>query len=423
MYRFQILSLITLGLTLSYCKSVNHDSKVSSDGLSVETDKALTLFDVNDVSILYPSPRKAAIASYISFADKTAEGVIFPKEMFEQASKIAGIDAKFTYDQFFVSGVRIDNCAKLIMQMPCVPQIRLVFQNVTPDGKGDIEFDDQTIHVPFDVEVSKANGMYKDFMDLKLSALPESTKGKLGVHPILAKEGANGKFGAKLKAIVSKYALTSKLERVAVMATEVKGNNATWTFAASKPIKDGKIEATPIPCQSGETTNIFSSSTIFPPFPSMPTTFSGRVNPDVKNCKNLDATLLITQERSGSIDLDDDAKKKVIDDALAINDPSKVFFASTTCVNCHLASRRLDFALGQKFLTEKDGNPFRYQAPEDVTSTYTEVKSAGGGNTWNLRAFGWNETATGVAVSLYTFNDTMRVAHELNDMIRAGSLK
>lgn len=403
-------------LSISSCKtSKGSDSRISKEVSKTDT-KPSELFDVNDVSILYPMlGEDRDHKDYIHLNEKTAEGVILAEAIFLESAKLVNMNVqKFKYADFVVSGVRIDNCAKLILEMPCVPQIRLVVQNA--------EDQDQTLHLPFNVPADKAMTFYQEFLDLKLSAQPTSTRGMLGTHPVLAKEGLQGPFAKRLRTLVAKYSLASHMERVALMSTKVKGSNGEWNFAATQPIKDGKVLATPIPCLNGKTQNIINISSI--------TGFTGQVvvntkfNEPVQNCGNLDATPIIVQSSMRRLVLKDEADKpKVIHDALAINDPSKVFFASTTCVNCHLASRRLGMYEGQEFLTAKDGHPARFEAPSDVTSEFREAISAGGDNSWNIRAFGWNETSGDPSITLYTLNDTMRVAHELNNLIREGQLK
>lgn len=207
------------------------------------------------------------------------------------------------------------------------------------------------------------------------------------------------------------------------MGLNERGKSGEWFFAASLPMNGGsKIEATPIPCQNGEKLNIFKSLTIDPPVPSplFSMTFSATVTPNVSNCGNLDVTKLILERKPRKVEFSEEEMKTITDSALAINDPSKVFFGSTTCVNCHLAGRRLGMAKGLEFLTADDGNPNRFKAPNDVTKVYREEESSAGGNSWNVRAFGWSDTGENPSISLYTFNDSMRVAHEINDLIRAG---
>lgn len=414
---FHSIAFSLIALTSS-CKSSSGSSKAQSDASSSPSLDAgsRTLLDVNDVSILFPRPTNNA-AAYIRLSDKSSEGPLLSEDLFQQTVALGHIvDNK--YESWAVSGVRIDNCAKLLVQLPCEVQIRLVLQPLEGDS-----FGDEGIHLPFIVDHADEMQFYKDFIALKKSALPETTKGPLGVHPILAKEGMEGPFAKKLKELVLKYSRASKFERIAAMGTTVKSKRAEWFFAASLPMKGGsKIEATPIPCQNGEKSNVFESLTIDGIVATMPSTFSASVSPDVSNCGNLDVTKLILERRPRKVTFSEEEMAQITDSALAINDPSKVFFGSTTCVNCHLAGRRLGMAKGIEFLTADDGNPNRYKAPDDVTAVYNEESSGAGGNTWNIRAFGWNDTGDNPAISLYTFNDTMRVAHEINDLIRAGKL-
>lgn len=301
-------------------------------------------------------------------------------------------------------GVRIDNCAKLLPAHPCQAQIRLVFQ---PGGG------DQGFHLIFNIDNATAIGMYQDFYDLKKSALPETTGGNLDLHPILAKESMKGSFSERFKKLLVKYALPSRYDRIAVMGSG--GDGATWEFAASQPIKNGIVKRTPIPClKADQPTNILN-----------PGLLSGlRQDPAMTGCDAFNIEdVTYAQEKFGHKSGTFGNNPASIAAVKTVN-PEQTFFGSTTCANCHEALREVQS--NWEPLKEAEATfakDVAYKYPTDVTQGEPISKGGQPGFTdYPTRAFGYGERGE-LTTTRFTVNDTMRVAHELNDLIRAGKIK
>ncbi|MCX6128473.1 MAG: hypothetical protein NTX25_05335, partial [Proteobacteria bacterium] len=116
--------------------------------------------------------------------------------------------------------------------------------------------------------------------------------------------------------------------------------------------------------------------------------------------------------------------------AFRIDNPEVTSFASASCVACHKASRKTGSLSTENAL---DGtseysrirakSPQAFKIPSGVSTTKAKDESSFSGGAWAIRAFGWGETGTDPDISGYTLNDSMRVASELNELIRQGKLK
>jgi len=416
----------TLGLGLVFgiasCKHVDTASASKSDasGPSFET-----LFDLNDVSILFPyKVKREEMGDFVTLSSKTSEGPIVSEESFNSVKALLK-SAKFkSYGTFAVAGVRIDDCAKILPNDPCQAQLRLVFQALLGDDRSeegnDLRFDDFTLHVAFNLDANEKMKMFQDFLDLKKSAVPISTVGPLGPHPVLAKQGMKGAFAKKLKNIILKYGLPSRYDRIAIMGLGGTPGSplgfpppqTIWEFAATLPIKNGKIAATPIPCQNpDQRTNTFEINDLFG-------MRNGKVREPMVGCDDRKFDSMVGNAVTPTDPVE-------IQAAIKTTNPDLVFFGTTTCTNCHVASRRLDGSGGVALSVADDGNPIRFKRPSGVSQTVDPRSREDNNNTWGFRAFGWgqhsNEGRPGITT--YTLHETMRVAHALNELVKKEKLK
>lgn len=385
------LAILTVA-SLTACRTVNPQSQSKAEQPAANGSAQTLAMGVSDVSF-YLSAWQG-----LKLSTPTRESVLFPETLFQETVKLADGDkasalerAPFEkYDDWTVAAVRIDSCAKILPQDNCQTQIRLVAQ---PADKTGI-FRDQAIHLAYDVDEAQHLEFLQDFVDLKKKKLSDPRS----ADPL---------------PLIIKYALVSKLERVAIMLTM----NNVWTFAASQTIKDGQIIATPIPCIGASKVAFLASEVV------LARKETAKIQPESK-CLDLNAQRLLTEDLSHGIwqKLSPAEKDKEIQTALRINDPSKVFFGSTDCVSCHVAGRALLRVKGPSFLNDVPGDPNRYVRPSDMQGE-GNVSSNDHFNAWGTRAFGYGQDGKAKAMSLYTFNDSLRVAHEINELIRAGKLK
>lgn len=381
-----MLILATIGSTA--CRTAKQNSESRAELLP---DPPL-LMGVKDVS-LYLTPWQN-----LRLSAPTGDSVIFPQNLFLETLKLAD-DGRADeserkefepYDDWLIAAVRIDSCAKILPEDSCATQLRLVAQPANRTGI----FRDHAIHLAFQVDEARRIEMFQDFFDYKKATLRAADR-------------------EALPKIIQKYALASHLERVAIMLTAGR----VWTFAASLPIKDGKILPTAIPCVGSERIDFVASEV------AIARREEDKIKP-APRCQDLNAHLLLTEDMVHGHwqRLSAQEKEKEVQTALRINDPTKVFFGSTDCVSCHVAGRALLRAKGQRYLEDDPNDPNRYQRPADMKGE-GNVGTADHFNAWGTRAFGYGQDGQSKAMSLYTFNDSLRVAHEINELIRAGILR
>lgn len=397
-------------------------SDLSSEGRNSANLNA-TLFDINDVSILVAQPSLETRLDYLRLDAKTAEGPLLTKEQFSALGKMLVKTRLLPYTEWAMAAVRIDNCGKLLPAHPCQPQIRLTFQPLLSGADIgneagilnptfiDSVFGDAALHLAFDINAD-AMQMYQDFLDLKKLTPSISTSGKLDVHPVLKAQGMKGPFAKKLNEFVLKYSLPSRYNRIAIMGTMFRGFGADWEFAATTEIKDGKFVQSPLPCQPpSEKTNIFSVKGDFLGL----TTHS--VTPSA-GCPDTDITAMVSSQ--GQVRAGDNIHTQR---AIRIENPEVTAFASTNCVSCHKTDR-LMMTLGSTALAElKAKTEGAFKAPSGVSNKKAADAPSFSGGSWELRAFGWGEAGSQPGISGFTLNDSMRIAHELNELVRQGKLK
>lgn len=387
-----ILLALLLAGTSSACRTANPGSQSQSKAeLPPVSNKGLQM-GVSDVSFYLTAWQGLKLST------PTLDSVLFPEPMFQETLKLAADDkasaserAAFEkYDDWTIAAVRIDSCAKILPQDSCRTQMRLVAQ---PADKTGI-FRDQAIHLAYNVDDDKSLEMLQDFVELKKKKLADPRS----ADPL---------------PLIIKYARVSKLERVAIMLTMTN----VWVFAASQTVHDAEILATPIPCIGAGKVSFLASEVV------LARNGSAKIDPESK-CQDLNAQRLLTEDLSHGTwqKLSQAEKDKEIQTALRINDPSKVFFGSTDCVSCHVAGRALLRVKGPSFLNDVPNDPNRYVRPSDMQGE-GNVSSNDHFNAWGTRAFGYGQDGKSKAMSLYSFNDSLRVAHEINELIRAGKLK
>lgn len=405
----QLSVVIALAFTLAGCKTSQSSAPRQESG---NQTPVVTQFDLNDVSILVKRPRSSeSKEGYLRLTSTTSEGPLLTNAMYDDLVAMLPNPHPVKYEDWAVSGIRIDDCARVLAALPCQAQIRLVLQPL-PQHLG---FGDQAVHIGFNIDESQKVAMFQEFLDLKKSALPLSTNGPLGENPVLKNEGMTGPYATRMNSLVLKYALLSKIDRVSIMTSVQKREGGStvgdWNFAASMPVKDQKIIPSPIPCQSDKVNTFATSAATF----LLPGS-NQRIQPSMNGCPEFDVTKLIVKK------VEQADERELADKAIRINNPELTFFGSTTCVTCHLASRRLDQKMGTGFSTKEDGNPLRFVPPGDVSKTIEASSERDNAKLWGIRAFGWGELGDVPGITVYTLNDTMRVAHALNEMIRTDVL-
>ena len=414
------------------CSNDDNLGDTSADAVtSTEAAVAKTLFDVNDVSILFSkdpatgeplptmkmSDTDGAMTEYfqqrdfdkvIAFAkngDGKADGS--PAMRFS-----TGADLR---DNWRVVGMRYDPCAPTtriqgdavlaaVGITECIVQVRLIVQPIV--GKKDI---DNTAHLVFSMGSKSTLGaenfarltgqaatLLRGIKDASEKAGATTVGRTLGVHPGLAKDPAT--IGTLVRQfIATTVAASSAAEKASGKSTKAIAfmglQNAgfePWVFVAGRVVPDVGWTVLPMPAFPTKPTHhqrlAFIGSERVVPVSQLPLStaplFSGNVDPAV-----------------------------VAKTVFAIEQPESPHFFSMDCVSCHTSSSRM-------ILLDAKSNPDRFRIPNGITG-YARREDAQG-STWNVRNFGYFGGKP--TVSFRSVTETVGVVRFMNEQTIAEAV-
>ncbi len=377
----------------------------------------------NDVSILFPPPKKAAdMANLIALSDLAgptgspqrlwsdedfarflvnAENPVRPDRTPDSGvNKIGLPDAVKNIGAWFVAGIRIDPGAPglskdIIAQFGRQPQIRLIVQPVTNGPEG-FKVHDTAGHLIFSFTLTPPDppldgcapfprskpddetfkGVIRDVAALrdqlaagKFGGVKVATAGDLNVHPGLV--GASAKpFRDAVKAMLEKNLSPGRLGTMAVMGIDAP---EPWIFVSMLKVPVAGFIPVPGPTLDGlhvaQMFNITGGKHVVP----QPST--NNQNPITCRHAALQVPPLPATDRKGistSAFIDANvADSRVIEIVNIIADPKQSHFFNTDCVSCHTETAQP--------LTKNVKN---FAVPGVAKAVLPK-------ETWNVRNFGW----------------------------------
>lgn len=372
-----------------------------ASGEAAATDGEIKkLFDVNDLSILFP----------LSSAIKVSESNIWSQSNFQEvtaAAKSLGLKndsstkSLESMDSWRVVSMRFDPCAPGLAAIEngqaakfgikdCLVEMRLIAQPVsgsnTTDNAAHLVFD-LGAPIPFDKlageakrEGSLLNEMLTDLGDIR--DLSGNTAGKpLGVHPGLKANpkktdpniGGGKTLENLVKAFITKGVEKAAGRRIAFMGLKNAGAEP-WTFFAGS-VQGGTWKQSPqlpVHGQSSQDLDFISGN--------------GPVNPATTN-GGVSTSALFKIEKPSQSD---------IEAAFKVENVSMANFFTADCVSCHTSSSRIlnvevfanpGDAQG-KPVGERAGDLKGWTEPPANITGYIE-KALQQDDTWNVRNFGY----------------------------------
>ena len=197
---------------------------------------------LNDVSILYPLPESdSATKDLIAPQERGLKGAWLPYDMYQHLPAIDhGVPAERTYEDLRVVGVRLDPC--FLSEGTCLPQVRLVWQPITPANYGStakfgtLEAKDAAIHTLYTLTPTMFETLLTDYAALVKATNTDLSEEPLQIHPVLLKQGLRGPFATRLRALLAKYVGPATLWR----ATALQGlpGDDEWSFTGFN-VRDG----------------------------------------------------------------------------------------------------------------------------------------------------------------------------------------
>ena len=192
-----------------------------------------------DITVVYPLPPAATLPALMSPDGMGRDGPLLPHAVFDGGT-MPELDERSPlpsdaerWASLRVVAVRFDPCPGVTLPPPsamtCAPDLRLVFQSLRPQGDKTTARDG-AVHAFY--ALSRA-----EFVDVlhALRALraqeAAGPQAKLDVHPRLTKEGVDGDYAQKLKAIVLAHAGAGSIVRVtSFRRTDTHSFGQKWAF-------------------------------------------------------------------------------------------------------------------------------------------------------------------------------------------------
>ena len=294
---------------------------------------------MNDVTVLFPLtdvPTK-----YLAASDAGARGPLLPEALYTAVGPIAGIASgdnpggfpgDAAYSDLHVVAMRLDPCFAALPPDPhgvgCTNQLRLVFQQLTPDGTQSTAAD-SALHVFYEISrddliaITEAIGAERE-------AATSDRLGGLAPHPVIVSQGLDGALSASVKALVLDYAGASNLTRVTKLSAT--SPDLVWAFEGFDVSDATAATITPmiIPTLAGATMQQFERDGITNAAPDP----DGDFIPATTSADNLEP-LADVNTASG---LTDAQRQTAFTGLVHVDNPGDHSPNTIDCASCHLAT-------------------------------------------------------------------------------------
>ena len=358
-----------------------------------ESKPKLTL---NDVSFLMPLPVAGKEAALLSMSDEGMKGLVLPRRLYDGLPLLV---EKQTGDGLFrelrVISARVDPCfpgSAPPAAPSCVKQVRLVAQPVfVKDGV--LTTRDATLHLLYSLDDATFSGVVQHLFALDASA-GALTDGALDVHPVMRRQGLDGPYHGRVKAMLLEACGVATLSRVAFMSVDEQGRQ--WRFGAFNVVGGALVDdlIPRMPTLKVQAFQEFGTESFR----------NGSLIPAAPN-DELDTLLSESSMRL----LDPRTLNKALTSALRIEHPERSSPKTIDCASCHVASRARRNA--ETFhRVDSSGHADFFTAPGFDLSRIDAVKD----DPKALRAFGY--VGRDSAFSQRTINESAAVAKALEGL-------
>jgi hypothetical protein len=289
---------------------------------------------MNDLSVLFPLATTSAqvTSGYLAASSAGKGGELLPETMLEKATGITAKptpvmgEPRLSYDTLRAVAFRVDPCFANIGPVTdgaaCDNQLRIVFQSATY-AKGATTLMDGAVHAFYSLSRAELTEVVQAIIALRIASGGAGDLGPLAVHPILAKQGLEGKMAKGLEALLLAHAGAANLTRFTVF----QGVNldTDWDFSAFD-VKKGVATPSAVPgLATASTSVIFGAgfaatlAGVFVPVPS-----------------DRDDLSLLTNVASATA-ATPAARQSAFDAALRVENPNFESPNTSDCASCHMA--------------------------------------------------------------------------------------
>lgn len=346
-------------------------------------------WDLNDVSILFPLPKKNQPDYLLPLGNLLTEEILkeFPRLSVRY-------DQKKIAQALRVLAFRID---------PIKKQMKLVWQPVMP-GPGSLMIAlDMGIHSFYNLSENQFNTLLSELQQFRLRGLAQGSlhlRMPLQVHPSLV--GANAEANLKfITDLITRYGSVANLAKVTAMV--LRGGDDMWAFMGFDVVSS-KFTPIQIPFTNSRTTQMFINQAI----PA--TKFDNfQITPLVSSVSDpfFDSLLGASKKLENNLPLTEDEILKTLNTAARFENPRLTDVDSLDCVSCHVSQPLRNF-YGSQFPQADLTNQY-INSNFDLSSTHTTPL-----NTRRIRAFGYFGSEP--AISERVINESAEVADVLNQL-------
>lgn len=352
--------------------------------------------DLNDVSFLMPLPVAGKEASLLSMADDGMMGPLLPRRLYDGLPLLVEKQTgDGLYRELRVISARVDPCfpgSAPPAAPTCVKQVRLVAQPVfVKDGA--LTTRDATVHLFYSLDAAAFAGVVEHLFALDAAA-GTMTDGALDVHPVMRRQGLDGPYHGRVKAMILEACGFATLSRVAFMSVDEDGRQ--WRFGAFNVVGGALVDdlIPRLPTLKVQAVQEFGTESFR----------NGALIPGAPN-DTLDTLLSESSMRL----LDPRTLNKALTSALRIEHPERSSPKTIDCASCHVASRARRNA--ETFhRVDSSGHADLFTAPGFDLSRIDAVKD----DPKALRAFGY--LGRDSAMSQRTINESAAVAQALEGL-------
>ena len=352
-----------------------------------------------DVTMIWPMPRDAAGRdAMIAATTAGGHGELLPAAHYkvpvldERDWEVK--DPQIDRTRLRVVAARLDPCFASFVaptDASCVNQVRLVMQVIRPDGGGvkdRMGANDGAVHVFYRLPRAELLDLVRELAALgaKHGGTASET---LGVHPILARDGASSDYGKQLHALLLARIGAKRLTRVTFFA-RTAAREPLWPFGLFDMI-DGKLVQQDIVTLGAKRQTLEGAGP------------RKVIEPQTTSADNPAALLSVF----GPTRTATDGERAAYAALLRIQNPTKHTPDTMACAECHTAQRMqraAEMTLGLR-ATELPGDHFATGIPLPTTPVDAE----------NFHAAGY--LGDNLAVSVRTANETAAVVTALTALL------
>lgn len=360
----------------------------------------------SDVTIVYPLPAPAQLSLMMGATTYGDYGRFVPYSAFmqlpgpldpRQLSSTRALD-NASWSALRLVAARLDPCFGSRGEVPdaqCHNQVRLVFQGIHPVGS-QTAADDGAIHALYELPRSELLALTRELI-LLTERQGSYVPGRLGVHPILERQGVGGAFAQGLTPLLRRYLGETRLVRMTFFL-RLDTLQPAWDFGGFD--------------HSGATFTPLAIPTAAPGRQSLGAGFpaagdlAGVTPTPTSSPDNL--FVLINGAMARSVTAA--TRQAAYAAALRIQHPLRHTPDTIDCLSCHVALAAQSFGEAA-FGLSSQGHPDRYTSTRDLSySAPTEPSLE------NLHAASYNGAELGI--NQRTANETAAIAIRLTELLR-----